>query len=124
MQPSERSRQLNKDRFVILSIPGYVTKKNESQGPWHGPSMRHTTYHRARDKLRKAKLPKNGSCQIILERWFQDRADFSEHGWTEQNRQYDALAVEDHSYEATLGERRRWEKNWRAVQKKKENKVR
>ena len=30
MQPSERNQQLNKDRFVALSIPGYVIKKNQS----------------------------------------------------------------------------------------------
>ena len=39
----------------------------------------------------------------------------SEHGWTEErNRQY-ALALEDHSYEASPGERRQWEQNWHIV---------
>ena len=33
----------------------------------------------------------------------------------EQIRPYDKLALEDHSYEATLGERRRWEKNLHIV---------
>ena len=69
--------------------------------------------------LRKAKLPKNGHCQTIHERWYKDaryRADLSEDGWTEEQiRQYDALASEDHSCEATPGERRRWEKNWHTV---------
>ena len=32
MQPTEKSRQFNKDRFDILSIPGYVIKKNQSRG--------------------------------------------------------------------------------------------
>ena len=32
-------------------------------------------YHKARDMLRKAKLPKNGSCETILERWHTD-ADY------------------------------------------------
>ena len=79
-------------------------------------------YHEARDMLRKAKFPKNGHCQTIVERWYKDakyRADVSEHGWTEEQiRQYDALALEDHSYEATPGEKRRWEKNWHIVSKK------
>ena len=47
------------------------------------------------------------------------------HGRTEEQiRQYDALALEDHSYEDTLGERRRWGKNWHTIAlMKKENKV-
>ena len=32
MQPSERNRQLNKERFDVLSIPGYVNK-NHTQEP-------------------------------------------------------------------------------------------
>ena len=116
MQPSERHRQLNKDRFDSLSIPGYVVKKDQSRGPRQGPPLRQTLYHKARVMLRKAKLPKSGHCHTILERWYQDakyRADLSEHGSTEEQiRQYDALALEDHSYEAAFGERRRWEKSW------------
>ena len=119
MQPSERNRQLNKDRFDSLSIPGNVIKKDQSRGPRHGPSLRQTLYHEARVMLRKAKLPKNGHCHTILERWYKDakcRADLSEHGSTEeQNRQYDALALVDRSYEAAFGERRRWEKSWHIV---------
>ena len=59
MQLSERNRQLNKDRFDSLSIPGCMIKKNQSRGPTHDPSMRQTMYHKARDMLRKAKVPKN-----------------------------------------------------------------
>ena len=74
-------------------------------------------YHEARDMLRKAKLPKNGHCQNILERWYKDakyRADLSEHGWTEgQIRQHDALALEDHFYVATPEERSRCKKPWK-----------
>ena len=58
----------------------------------------------------------NFSCQTILKRWYRDdkyRKSLSEEGLTEEHiRQYDALALEDQTYEATLGERRRWEKNW------------
>ena len=115
-QLTEKIRQFNKDRFDTLSIPGYVIKKNQSRGPWHGPSMSQTMYHKARDMLRKAKLQKNGSCQTTLERWYRDnkyRKSLSEEGWTEEHiRQYDELALGDHTYEATPGGRRRWEKNW------------
>ena len=58
MQPSERNRQLNKDGFESLSIPGYVMKKNQSRGPSHGQSMPQVMYHKARDMLRKAKTSK------------------------------------------------------------------
>ena len=47
-------------------------KKNKSRGPRHGPSLRQTMYHKARNMLRKARLPKNGQCQTILERWYMD----------------------------------------------------
>ena len=69
MQPSERNRQLNEDRYDSLSIPRYAIKKNQSRGPRHGQSMRRIIYHKARDTLRKAKHPKNGSCETILERF-------------------------------------------------------
>ena len=101
MQPAAMNRQYNKDRYDSLSIPGNVIKKNQSRGPRHGQSMRQTMYHKAREMLRKAKLPKTGSCQNILERWSTDavyQKSLSDEGWTEEKiRQYDALALEDHS---------------------------
>ena len=40
----------------------------------------------------------------------------TENGWTEEQiRKYDALALEDHSYDATPEERRRWQTNWFVV---------
>ena len=110
VQPTKR---VDEDRFDMLSIPGYVMKKNQSRGAGHGQSLRQKMYHKARDVLRKAQNAKNGQRKTILERWFQDaqcRANLSEHGWTEEQiRQYDALALEDPE------ERRRWEKNWHIV---------
>ena len=93
--------------------------KNQSWGPRYGQSMRQVMYHKARDMLRRAKHPKNGSCETILERWHTD-ADYqeslSERGWTEERiRQYDALVLEDHSYEATSAERERWQRIWKFV---------
>ena len=106
MQPPAMNRQHNKDIYDSLSIPGYVMKKNQSRGPWHGQSMRQIMYHKARDMLRRAKLPKSGSCETILERWYTQMQT------EEQIRQYDALALEDHSYETAPEERGRWQRNW------------
>ena len=74
MQPSERNRQLNEDRFDSLSIPGCV-KKEPIPRSRHGQSVRQVMHHKGRDMLGKAKLPKNGSCETILERWHTD-ADY------------------------------------------------
>ena len=60
MQPTEH---FNKKRFDVLSIHGYVTKKDQSRGARHGQSMRQVMYHKARDMLRKAKTKKNGCCK-------------------------------------------------------------
>ena len=73
MQPTAMNRQYQQRQiFDSLSIPGFVMKKNQSRGPRHGQSMRQIMYHKARDMLRKAKLPNNGSCETILERWYTD----------------------------------------------------
>ena len=81
----------------------------ESRGPRHGQSVRQVVYRKARDMLRKAQLPKHGSCETILERWSTDavyQKSLSDEGWTEEKiRQYDALDLEDHSYEATPAEK-------------------
>ena len=66
--------------------------------------------------LRKAKTKKNGQCKTVLERWYKYeryRMIVLELGWTEEQiRQYDALALEDHSYEGTPEERGRYKKSW------------
>ena len=81
--------------------------------------MRQIMCHKARDMLRKAKRPRNGSRETFLERWNTDavyQKSLFDEGWTgEKIRQYDALALEDHSYEATPAERRRWQRNWKVV---------
>ena len=74
-----------------------VSHSCKSRGPRHSQSMCKIIYHEARDMSRKAKHPKNGSCETILERWHID-ADYqkslSAEGWTEEKvRQYDALAL-------------------------------
>ena len=98
---------MNKDRFDVLSIPGHVIKKNPSHGARHGPSVRQTMYFKAHDMLRKAHSNKNGNCETILERWYKDdqyRKSLSCVGWTEEQKQYDAIALEDHSYVSTTEE--------------------
>ena len=66
MQTTEQNRQSKKNRYDVLSIPGYVIKKDESRGARHGQSKRQVMYHKARDMLRKAKTKKNGQCKTIL----------------------------------------------------------
>ena len=65
MQLSERNRQLNKARYDVLSIPGYVNKQNPTHGAGHGPSERQTMYHKAHDMLRKAREHKSGGYKTI-----------------------------------------------------------
>ena len=107
---------MNKERFDVLSIPGYVIQKNPSHGARHGRSMRQTMYFKAHDMLRKARKHKSGGHKTILERWCRDeqyRKSLSDIGWTEEQIiQYDALALEDHSYMTTWQERSRNEKSW------------
>ena len=61
--------------------------------------------------LRKARNDQKGNCNTILERWYKDdkyRKSLSDIGWTEEQiKQYDAIALEDHSYVAANEERRR-----------------
>ena len=116
VQPTERNRQLNKERFDVLSIPGYVIKMNPTHGVRHGSSVRQTIYFKAHDMLRKARKPKIGNCKTILERWYKNdkyRKSLSDIGWTEEQiKQYDAIAFEDHAYVATTEGRSRNEKSW------------
>ena len=47
MKPTERNRQLNKARYDVLSILGYVIKKNPTHGARHGTSVRQCMYYKA-----------------------------------------------------------------------------
>ena len=94
MQPTERNRQLNKERFDVLSIPGSVIKNNPTHGARHGPSMRQCMCCKAHEH-------KSGGYKTILERCHDDdkyRKSFSGIGCAEEQIiQYDAIALEDHS---------------------------
>ena len=71
---------------------------------------------KAHDMLRKARSNKTGNCKTILERWCKDdqyRKSLSGIGWTEEQiKQYDAIALEDHSYVSPTEERSRIKKSW------------
>ena len=67
----KRIDSLNKARYDVLSMPGYVIKKNPTHGARHGPSVRQCMNCKAHDMLRKAR--KDGTmmtntaslCQIL-----------------------------------------------------------
>ena len=112
MQRTERNRQLNKARYDVLSIPGYIIEKNPTHGDRHGPSVRQCMYNKAHDMLRKARTHKSGG-------WHNDdkyRKSLSDIGWTEEQIiEYDEIALEDHSYVAAWEERSRNEKSWKKI---------
>ena len=72
-------------------------------------------YFKAHDMLRKARKDRYGNCKTILERWYKDdkyRESLWDTGWTEEQiKQYDAIALEDHSHVAANEERRRNQKS-------------
>ena len=107
LQVSERNRQLNKDRYDVLSIPNYVIKTNPSHGARHGPTERHRIHHKAHNTLRKAN--KKGH-KTTLARFLNDplyRDSQIKIGWDENTCiAHDEIAREDHSYVATRWERR------------------
>ena len=118
LQPSERNRQLNKEICDVLSIPKYVIKKNPFHGARHGPTERQRTCHNAHNMLRKARQKK---CNTILQRFQTDalyRDSLTTIGWDENIiSAYDEIEKEDHSYNATRGERSRNENSWGLVSK-------
>ena len=100
---------MDKKNYDALSIPGYVIKKNLAHGAKHGASERQRMYHKAKEMILKARQPKHDSCKSILERWTNDekyRKSLTDLGCAvEQIKQYDELALEDHSFSATSEER-------------------
>ena len=91
LQPSERNRQLNKERYNVLSIPNCVIKKNPSHGARHGPTERQWIHSKDHNTLRKSTLRKGPKkkCHTILERFWSDslyRDSLTELGWDENIR--------------------------------------
>ena len=114
LPPSERNRQLNKERYDVLSLSNYVIKKNPSHGARHGPTERKRIYHKAHNMLRKARKKK---CNTMLERFQTDslyRDSLTKIGRDDKIIiACDEIAKEDLSYGATRGERNRNENSWR-----------
>ena len=46
-------KMLDKYNYDVLSIPGYVIKKNNIRGAKHGPSERHRMHCKAQEMLQK-----------------------------------------------------------------------
>ena len=116
LQPSDRNRQLNKDRYVVLSIPNYVIEKGPSHGARHGPTERQRIYHKAHNTLRMA----NEKGYKFMLAWFLNspryRDSLTNIGCDENTcAAYDAIASKDHSYVATRWERSRNENSWQLV---------
>ena len=77
-------------RQIWLLVDSRIRDKEEPiLRTWGWSNNASILYHEARDMLRKAKLPKNGSCETILERWQKD-ADYqkslSAESWTEEKK--------------------------------------
>ena len=110
------TKKLDKKNYDALPIPGYVIQMNPTRGAKHGASERQRMYYKAKEMMQKAREPGHGGQESILESWLKDddyRKSLSEIGWTEEQIiQYDELALEDHTYIATRGERDRNEKSW------------
>ena len=117
MQPTERNRQLDNARCDVPVNSRLRYQKKPTHGARHGPYVRQCTHYTAHDVMRRARKHKSGGYKTILERWHDDdkyRKSLSDIGWTEEQIiQYDAIALEDHSYVATWQETSRNEKFWK-----------
>ena len=109
MQPSERNRQLNKERYDVLSIPSYVIKKNPTHGARHGPSMRQHMCYKAHEMLKKARMQK----MVVTKTFWTDGTTMTNTASFCQILGGLRIALEDHSYVATQQQRSRNEKSWK-----------
>ena len=112
-----RSRkEVDKSNNDVVSIPGYVIKKNNQREARHGLSERQRIYNKARDMLHEASQEKHGSHSSILARLHNDyrhKDSLTRIGWTEQDTTLsDRIALENHKYAATTAERIRHSAHW------------
>ena len=110
---TEKTRQMNRDRFDALSIPHYVRKKGPLHGARHGNTERQRIYHAAHNAAKRAKKKGNKS---ILDR-FQNcpihRASQLAIGWDEAFcANCDNISKEHHTYVYTADEHKRLETSW------------
>ena len=113
---SQSAKEVDKSNNDVVSILGYVIKKNNKRGARHGPSERQRKYYKAQELLHKAGQKKHGGHSSILARCHKDYEyinSLSLVGWTEQDIiLYDIIALENHSYVATRAERIRNSEHW------------
>ena len=57
---SRSEKEVDKSNNDVVSISGYVIKKNNKRGARHGPSERQRMYYKAREMLLKAGQKKHG----------------------------------------------------------------
>ena len=105
---SRSEKGVDKSYNDVVSIFGYVIKKNNKRGARHGPSERQRIYNRAREMLHKAGQKKHGEHSSILARWLSDeryRKSLLDTGWNESGIMFFyRIALEIHKYNATRAE--------------------
>ena len=112
VQPSERNRQLNKNRYDVLSICGYVIKKNPSHGATdqlcgRKSTTKHTTCPRKPRRNSPVLFWKGGTQTISSEVLCLKLGRMKNHDGLRQ------IASQDHSYIATREERSLNENSWK-----------
>ena len=112
MRPSDRVRQLNSDRYDVLSIPNCVIKKGPSHGRRHGNTERQIIYSYVKLSSKKAKKKVYKSMHRFLRCPIYRKSHF-DIGWAEEHcKRLIEIAAEDHSNVATAAERARRENIW------------
>ena len=110
MGVSQSTKEIDKSNNDVVSILGFVIKKNNKRGARHGPSERQGMYYQAKEMFHKVGQEKHGKHSSILARWhnYEYGKSLSEIGWTEEHLMlYDRNALENHTYVATRAERSR-----------------
>ena len=64
LKSSEGTKELDKNNYGVLSIPGHGIKKNTISGAKHGPTERQRMYCKAQEVLQKARQPKHWRMSI------------------------------------------------------------
>ena len=116
---SESRRRFNKLRLDVLSIPNYVIKKGLTHGARHIKTEEQKEFQKAWNawKRRCKKVDSQGGhFSGIHDRFLWDpvyRESQLAIGWTEQKcKEWDELAKEDHTYNLTPEEKRRYKGQW------------
>ena len=116
---SESRRKFNKLRLDAISIPDYVIKKGATHGARHGKTEAQRKYRMAWNAWKRSykKVDSQGEhVTNVHNRFLRDpvvRESQLAIGRSEQRcKEWDELAKEDHTYELTPEERRRYKGQW------------